>query len=149
VGRDPEQPLDREDLRAYRHELKHLLAGTYPEKGRGNPDKTWAKLQSRAKTAVDAEGRPVLEMQVGDNLVQIGISADNILNGNAPPQLVRQLLEARLQSELGHGRSSPHGVTETEVTRDWELLQLTLRPGDFPVASRSAQHSVATRGNAP
>ena len=149
VGRDPEQPLDREDLRAYRHELKHLLAGTYPEKTHGNPDKTWAKLQSRAKTAVDAQGRPVLEMQVGDDLVQIGISADNILNGNAPPELVRQLLEARLETELGHRRSSPHGVTETEVARDWELLQLTLRPGDFPVASRSAQHSAAIRGNAP
>src|SRR5207342_2122902 len=27
VGGDPEPPLDREDLRAYREELKHLLAG--------------------------------------------------------------------------------------------------------------------------
>jgi hypothetical protein len=149
VGSDPEKPLDREDLRAYRHELKHLLAGTYPDKARRSADKTWAKLQSRATTAVDEQGRPVLEMQVGDDLVRVGISAANVLNGNAPPQLVRQLLEARLQSELGHGRGSPHGITETEVARDWKLLQLTLTAGDPPVASRSIRHSEVVHGNAP
>jgi len=146
LGSDPEAPLDREDLRAYRLELKHLLAGAYPEKNGRNPDKTWEKLQSKAKKAVDAEGRPVLEMQMGDKLVQIGISADNVLNGNAPPQLIRQLLEARLQSELGHGRSPQHGITETEVARDWKLLQLIMPAGDSPLASRSIQ---AEDGNAP
>ena len=43
---------------------------------------------------------PFFSCGMGASLVQIGAAADNILNGNAPPQLVRQLLEARLQSEL-------------------------------------------------
>ena len=148
LGSNLEAPLDREDLRAYRHELKHLLAGTYPEKTARNPDKSWEKLQSKAKTTVDAQGRPVLEMKIGDDLVQIGVSADNILNGKAPPQLVRQLLEARLQAELGRGRGSQSRLTETEVARDWKLLQLALPQADSPLASRSSR-SETLRGNAP
>lgn len=100
VGSERERPLDREDRRAYQLELKHFLAGAYPEKRGRKADKVWEKLQSKAKSGVDDQGRPVLQLQVGDRLVQVGVSADNVLNGNVPPQLVRQLLEARLQSEL-------------------------------------------------
>ena len=70
------------------------------------------------------QGRPVLEIQEGDSLVQIGMAAENLFKGNASPQLVRQLLEARLQSELK--THSSQGLSETEVDRDWELLQKTL-----------------------
>jgi len=143
VGSDPQTPLDREDLRAYRHELKHLLAGTYSRKPGRGVDKNWEHLQSRAKTTLDADGRPVLEMEIGGDPVQIGASAENVLNGNAPPELVRQLLEARLASEL---RGSQHGITETEVARDWKLLQQSL--SDPSLAPRSA-HADNLRGNAP
>ena len=145
VGDDPQVPLDHEDLRAYRLELKHLLAETYPQKS--NAEKAWARLQSKAITSVDAEGRPVLTMQVGDSLVQVGISADNVLNGNAPPELVRQLMEARLQSELV--RRSPHGITEAEVTRDWKLLQTTLPDPDFTLGNRPVMRSESQGNNRP
>ena len=42
-------------------------------------------------------------------------TASNIMNSNAPPELVRQLLEARLGSELRH--PSPHSIAESEVDR--------------------------------
>jgi hypothetical protein len=136
VGSDPEPPVDREDLRAYQQQLKHLLAGGYGETPSGqNVDKMWGKLQGKAKAGVDAQGRPVLRMQVGSSFVQIGISADNVLNGSAPPQLVRQLLEARLESELH--RRSPHGISESEVARDWQLLQRTVPAADSPLTARS------------
>ena len=137
VGDDPERPLDREDRRAYQLELKHFLAGAYPDKRGQNADKVWERLQSKAKTAVDDHGRPVLQVQVGDSTVQIGVAADNILSGNAPPQLVRQLLEARLQSELR--RKSAQGISETEVDRDWKMLQRTM--ADSPLTARSIPHS--------
>ncbi len=137
VGDDPEKPLDREDRRAYQLELKHFLAGAYPDKREQNADKVWKRLQSKAKTAVDDHGRPVLQVQVGDSTVQIGVAADNILSGNAPPQLVRQLLEARLQSELR--RRSAQGITEAEVDRDWKMLQRTM--ADSPLTARSVSHS--------
>jgi hypothetical protein len=146
VGGDPEQPLDREDVRAYQQELKHLLAGAYPEKPGLNIDKSWERLQSRASHAVDSQGRPVLEMQYGENLVQVGASPGNVLNGQPPSQLVRQLLEARLQSELG--RRSSQSISETELSRDWELLQKTMAT-DSPLTTRVSQRTETYRGNQP
>ena len=142
VGRSPDEPLDREDLRAYREELKHLLTKANPENPVLNADKAWERLQSHAKTALDSQGRPVLQLRVGEGWVQVGDSAENVFAGNAPPQLVRQMLEARLQSELSH--RSAHGVTETEVARDWKLLQQTLPEN---VSSLSARSSQNLRGN--
>jgi len=147
VGNAPERPLDREDRRAYQLELKHFLAGAYPEKRGRNADKVWQKLQSRAKSGVDEQGRPVLQLQVGDSLVQVGVAADNVLNGNAPPQLVRQLLEARLQSEL-RGRSV-QALTDTEVARDWKLLQQTMMESGTTDTARPAPRSENSRGNRP
>lgn len=147
VGGEPEPPLGREDRRAYQQELKHFLAGAYPEKPGRKVDKVWARLQSKAKTGVDEQGRPVLEVRVGESIVQIGVSADNILSGTAPPEMERQLLEARLQSELRRGSSQ--GLSETEVERDWELLQKTRAESDSPVATRIAPRLEAARGNRP
>lgn len=135
VGDEPQAPLGREDLRAYREELKHLLAET-PEDSSLNADKSWKRLQSKATTAVDPEGRPILLLHLGQDWVRVGDSAANILSGNAPPQLVRQLLEARLHSELT-GRSA-HGIAETEVARDWKLLQQTLPDRSSQLSARSA-----------
>lgn len=143
VGNDPERPLDREDRRAYQLELKHFLAGAYPEKPKQNADKVWEKLQSKAKTGVDEQGRPVLQVQVGNNTVQIGVAADNVMDGNAPPQLVRQLLEARLQSELRS--KSSQGLSETEVDRDWKLLQKTV--AESLQTTGSGQHSENVLGS--
>ena len=147
VGSDPERPLGREDRRAYQLQLKHFLAGAYPEKRGRNADKVWERLQSRAKSGVDDHGRPILQLQVGGSLVQVGVSADNVLNGNAPPQLVRQLLEARLQSELRS--KSGQGLTDTEIARDWALLQKTAAASDSPVVTRPAPRTENSRGNRP
>jgi hypothetical protein len=146
VGGDPEQALGREDRRAYQHQLKHFLADTYPDKPGVKADKAWARLQSKAKTGVDDQGRPVLEMLVGKRRVQIGVAADNVLSGNAPPELVRQLLEARLQAEL---RRSPQALSETEIARDWDLLQKTQAQSDSRVAMRLATHSENIVGSQP
>jgi hypothetical protein len=80
-------------------------------------------------------------------LVQIGVAADNVRSGNAPPEMVRQLLAARLQSELRGG--SPKGLSEEEVARDWSLLQKTMAENDSRFAARSAPRSETIRGNRP
>jgi hypothetical protein len=148
VGSSPEPPVDHEDLRAYREELKHLLAGAYPDKSGQNIEKSWEKVQSKSKTSVDAQGRPVLEVPVGDGKQQVGASVGNVLNGPAPPQMVRQLLEARLESEL-HARPS-RSISETEIERDWDLLQKSIEAGGgSTVATRFTQRSENTRGNRP
>src|SRR5579872_2351955 len=147
VGGEPEQPMGREDRRAYQEELKHLLAGAYPESSPDKIEKEWGKLQSRARADVDDQGRPVLQLRLGERSVEIGATADNILAGNAPPELVRQVLAARLQSELRH--SSAHGISENEVERDWKLLQQTIADDNTPLTARSTQHAEAFRGNRP
>ena len=154
AGGDRERPLDREDRRAYQLELKHFLADAYPENPKPNVDRAWKRLQSRAKTTVDAQGQPVLQLPVEDGLVEVGMAAGNVLNGNAPPELVSQLLEARLQSELR--RRSAQDISETEVERDWQLLQKSMAAEkaeqgtrDASLTADSTQHSESTRGNRP
>jgi hypothetical protein len=118
---DPEPPLSRADRKAYLRQLKSLVAESgYAEQGE-SADKEWAKLQSKAKTDFDDEGAPILKMRLGGRPVRVGATAENVLNGSAPPQLVREILEARLQSELRH--STRHGLSRSEVTRDLNLLK--------------------------
>lgn len=144
AGSDPERPLDREDRRAYQLQLKHFLAGAYPEKSGRKAEKMWAKLQSKAKTGIDDQGRPVLEFWTGESRVQMGVSAENVLKGNAPAQLERELLAARLEAELA---KSTRAVSETEVARDWELLQKTMADNGSSSQTRLTAHS--ENGNRP
>ncbi len=146
VGSDPELPLGKEDRRAYQEQLKHYLAGAYPEASHQNVNRAWERLQSHAKTEVDAQGRPILNMEVEGAPVQVGASAENVLKGSAPPQLVRQLLEARLESELS--RKAERGISESEIARDWNLLQKTLPAGDDPIPTHNAR-TESVRGNQP
>jgi len=147
VGGEPEAPVNREDLRAYQEELKHYLAGAYPETNSERVDKSWEHLQSRAKATIDADGSPILQVRVGTDQMRLGATADNLFDGNASPQLVRQLLEARLESELR--RPSPHGITETVVARDWQLLQRTISTTDSPVTAQSGERAETIDENRP
>ena len=144
AGQDPESPVAREDIKAYQAQLKHYLAGAYPEASAEHVEKAWARRQAKARPALDSQGHPILEIQVGEKFIRVGASASNVMNGNAPPELVRQLLEARLGSELRH--PSPHSISESEVDRDWNLLQRAVSESDSHLASRSASLD-AIRGN--
>ena len=148
VGSDPEEPLNTEDLQAYREQLKHVLAGAYPEKRRPKIDRSWERLQANSNSAVDPKGRPVIEVNDGGKVVQLGVTADTILNGHAPPQLVRQLIEARLQFELHHRPAQT--ISETEIARDWELLQKSMVHGsDSALAAHVTQRADGFHGNRP
>ncbi len=135
-GGNLEPPLGREDRRAYQHQLQSLLSEAYPVTSGRNVDKAWSRLQSKARTDFDEQGRPILQMQEGGHIVRIGVSADNVLNGSAPPQLARELLEARLQSELR--RKSPNEISENEISRDWKLLQQVLGDNESGLTARSS-----------
>jgi hypothetical protein len=133
-------PLGREDLRAYRKALEHLVAGTNPGTSAGNAEKVWARLQSKATAGLDQQGRPVLQMNVGAQLVSVGESAENVLTSGTPPQLVQALLKARLKAELQ--RNSPPRVSEREIARDWKLLEQALGDVDPQVTARAVQRPV-------
>ena len=123
-GSNPEPPIARKDRKAYEREFKQLLAETDPAAKQQGPEKAWEHLQSKARTGFDDQQAPVLQMHVGEQQVSLGVSAGNIFNGTAPPQLVQQIIEARLQSELHH--APPKGLSQQAITRDWTLLQQTM-----------------------
>jgi len=114
-------PMGREDRRAYRQELKHLLAANAAEASGTHVEKAWRQLQSRAVTEIDEQGRPVLQLQVGETTVSVGATATNVLASGAPPELVEELLLARLQGELR--QKAANRLSQSEVARDWGLLQ--------------------------
>ena len=147
VGSDPQAPLDREDLRAYREELKHLLATVSPDASQGSVERAWAKFQAKSRAYIDDNGHPVLRAEHGEAPVEIGLSAENELQSDAPPQLVRQLLAARLQAELSH--RAARGISEAEVVRDWALLQKTMAVTQPPVAGGGMVRADAARAIQP
>jgi len=144
AGQVPESPVDREDIRAYQVQLKHYLAGAYPESSAPHVGKAWEKRQAHASPSVDTQGRPILVIREGDKSVRVGVSASNIMEGNSPPELARQLLEARLESEFR--RPSPHSISESQVERDWNLLNQAVSQRDSRLTARSA-NSVEIHGN--
>jgi hypothetical protein len=138
---DPERPLGREDRMAYRTELKHLLVGGTAQTSGLQDGKAWQRLQSRALTEMDDQGRPVLHLQVEGKTVTVGATATNVLSSSAPPQIVQQLLVARLQSELR--RSGIVRLSASEMTRDWGLLQQAMNEQAMnpQLAAQSGHHA--------
>jgi len=146
-GGEVEQPLAHEDLRAYQQQLKNLLAGTYPVTGGQNVERAWSRLQSKAKPGFDELGSPILQILEDGQLARVGVSAGNILKGSAPSLLARKLLEARLQSELSSRTSRE--ISQTQIKRDWKLLQQAMSVENSTFTAQSARDSVAIHGNRP
>jgi hypothetical protein len=121
VSGELETPMGREDRRAYRKELEHLLAAKAAATPGAHAEKTWRQLQSRAAADIDEQGRPVLQLRVGEKMVSVGATAANVLASDAPSKLVQELLLARLQVELR--QKTDNRLSQSEVARDWSLLQ--------------------------
>ena len=120
-GHDLEPPLASIERRDYNNELSLLLAETSSSKR----ERPWVLLQAAAEPQFDQDGRPVLRMRYGQNLVAVGIARDNILNNS--PYLARDLLTARLRAELH--RSGDPRASGLDVASDWKQLQ-QITPGD-------------------
>ena len=120
-GGDLETPLSNVDRKRYRRQLKSLLAESGFVASGEDVAKAWGKLQSKAKTEFDDLGAPVLRIQVEGKPALVGVAPGNVMDSGGPPQLVQEILAARLQSELRH--ASGRGLSQGEVARDWNLLQ--------------------------
>jgi len=143
--RDLEPPLGQEDRRSYQLELNHLVAAASAETNVTRADKLGRVLHNAAP-GFDAEGHPVLRISKGDEVVSVGVTGSNIFADGATEQLsnpvteqvaeqfTQQLLEARLRAELRRG--SPK-ASESDVTRDWNLLQKAMQNSDKELAEQS------------
>jgi hypothetical protein len=138
-----EPPLGAEDRRSYQIELNHLtenqlVADAASENNAAHFEK-WKRLLRNAAPDLDGQGHPVLHVQVGGEVVSVGISGSNLFANDAPEPLTQELLEARLRAELRRG--SPPKASESDVTRDWNLLQKAMNGSDSEVASQSHRQS--------
>jgi len=133
---DPEPPLSRAERKEYERRLKSLIAESSAGASRQKIDKDWEKLAFKASPAADSQGAPVLRMEIDGRPVEVGAAPRNILNGAAPPQLVREILEARLQSELRH--STRRGLSQEQIAREWALLQRGSQDQDMVARHLSA-----------
>ncbi len=134
AGRDLEPPLEAEDRRSYQIELNHLVTDANLESGGARAEK-WGRLLRNAAPDLDAQGRPVMRIQVGEDVVSVGVAGSNIFANDVPEPFTEQLLEARLHAELRRG--NPPKASESDVTRDWNLLQRARNGPDAEVTART------------
>jgi hypothetical protein len=142
ADRGLEPPVGNEDRRSYEIELNHLLAADLARASSTRVEKTLARIMNNADPGFDAQGRPVLRMDTGSEAVTLGVAQGNALTAEAPGRFLQQMLEARLHEELRKG--NPPKVSESDVERDWNLLQKTLNIPDDQFAARSAAKSTLT-----
>jgi len=103
--------------------LNHLVAALSAESS-GDRTEKWGRMLHSSEPEVDAEGRPILLVHKGEDVVSVGVSGSNLLTNDAGDRFTQGLLEARLRAELKRG-SAPK-VSENDVERDWSLLQKAL-----------------------
>jgi hypothetical protein len=82
-GSEPELPLSREERRAYRKVLERSLVHASREKSAGNGHGAREHVQSKAEHRIDQYGRPVLQTNIGPQVVAVGASAKNVLTIDA------------------------------------------------------------------
>ena len=113
------------------------------KEGKTKEVKTWERLQASAQPGFDASGQPVLQMRVGDDLVQVGVSRANILSVSESPELAARLVEARLRQELRP--ATARKTSRSDVEKDLALFQqlLSLQPREVAVPPSSTNGSRA------
>jgi hypothetical protein len=115
-----EVPVGAEDRRSYQSELNHLVADPATEAG-GVRGEKFGRLLRSGIPDFDAEGRPILRIQVGAEARTVGVAGSNIFANDDAGLFTQQLLEARLHEELKRGAAPK--VSESDVARDLSLLQ--------------------------
>ena len=127
AGEELAPPLEATERRAYESQLRVLLAKTDPATDTRRIAKNWARLEAHGEPQLDEDGRPVLRVRMGKELVDVGIARDNIVPTSAVP-LAQELLAVRLREELRRGGDPK--ASATDVMSDWNLLQQLLPAGN-------------------
>lgn len=116
--RDLEPPMSAQQRRESQNRLE-FLARRMTE-GSSLEEVKWPRLEASAEPQLDAAGRPVLRLRVGDNPVEVGLARENIVNESESPEIAQHLLLVRLREELR--RNAPK-VSQSDVHSDLRLLE--------------------------
>jgi len=117
--RDLEAPLSAQERREYQGRLEQLARSIAEDSG---VDETkWPKIEASAEPQLDAAGRPVLRLHMGESPIQLGLARENIVSGPESQEFAKRLLLARLREELL--RKSSARVAPSDVHNDLQLLE--------------------------
>jgi hypothetical protein len=116
--RDLEPPMSAQQRRESQSRLE-LLARRLTE-GTGLEEAEWPRLEASAEPQLDAAGRPLLRLRVGDNPVEVGLARENIVTESESTEIAQHLLLVRLREEL---RKSASKVSQSDVHSDLRLLE--------------------------
>src|SRR5208283_1407649 len=144
-GRQLDAPMTRDERLRYQSRMEELsqtsvidpLNEVKTNEGKAKEVKSWERLQASATLGIDTSGQPVLQLHIGDDWAQVGISRANILSVSDSPELAARLLEARLRQELRP--ATARKTSPSDVERDLALLRqlLSLQQGEVPATKSS------------
>jgi hypothetical protein len=119
--RQLQPPLASNQRKALESQLDQLSTISSGDGKTWRNEKMWRRLEADAEPELDRAGAPVLQVRVGERLVDVGIAPENVLSTPGSPELSQELLQARLREELR--RSAASKTSESDVISDWNLLQ--------------------------
>jgi hypothetical protein len=135
---DLQKPLSSEERKSYQKGLDEMAKANADSAPR-REEATWHKLLDGAQLRLDAAGHPVLAVRSGDEVVEVGISRGNVLNGGAPRAIVQDMLVARMREQLRSGHAPK--TSDLEVRQDWKLLTAAFE--EATITSNGPQSSSA------
>ncbi|MGA9802800.1 MAG: hypothetical protein WBQ46_06085 [Terriglobales bacterium] len=144
-SRQLDSPMTRDERLAFQSRMNELSQSASVidsfKQGKINEEKAWERWQASAEPGFDVSGQPVLQMRVGDDWDQVGLSRANILSISESPELAARLVEARLRQELRP--ATARKTSHSDVEKDLKLFQqlLSLQPGEVAVTPSSANAS--------
>ena len=117
-ARDLEEPMSAQERRKYQGQLERLARGV--TEGTVLEEVKWPRLEATAEPELDAAGRPVLRLKLGEGPVAVGLTRDNIVSASEAPEIAQHLLVVRLREEL---RKSAPKISANDVYGDIRLLE--------------------------
>jgi len=117
---DPNTSVTKDDRRTYLNDLKALAIVDKET----DPERTgisWRQFEEKAQIQLDESGHPAMQVPVGQEVVEMGVSRDGLVHDNAPVQLQRGLIVARLRQELARSRAPR--TSADGLHQDWQLLR--------------------------
>jgi hypothetical protein len=116
-GSDFQLPLTASQRKSY----QKLVAATKKSLAESEVLPGWQKLEESGKPQLDARGQPLSEIPLEGWTLPVGLCRGNALHSSASPEVLEQLMLARLQVELKPG--NPPRISEQQVKSDWQLFQ--------------------------
>jgi hypothetical protein len=140
-----DSPITRDGRRDYQSQLNRLRSNV-SNRSLSKEEKVWEDIQEDATHRLDASRQPVVQLVVGDDVAEVGMTRANMLSVPASSELAARLVEARLREELRPAASRK--TSRQDVERDLVLLeQLLSRQSSEGTVTSLSSDDTGAEGN--